>query len=443
MSEVLFNGLASSQARVQLSHSMSAPEQILESVFREEYGRIIATLIRLSGSFDLAEESLQEAFTAALTNWEKNGPPNNPGAWLTTVAHRKLLDAVRREKTKTEKQTELEYEVQRLHSSSEQQFVEETVEYPDDRLRLIFTCCHPSLNQEARVALTLRTLGGLTTTEIARAFLLPETTLAQRLVRAKSKIRLAGIPYQVPPIEVLPERLASVQAVIYLIFNEGYASTTGEGLLRKDLCAEAIRLGRVLCQISPEEPENQGLLSLMLLQDSRRNARINDRGELVTLEEQNRELWDQDQIQEGLTLVESALRKGQVGPYQFQAAIASLHAEARTASETDWSQIAALYRELMRLNPSPIIALNHAAAVAMSEGAEEGLTLIDIAGRSGKLENYYLYHAARADLLRRLQRADESTAAYKRAIELTTNQVEQQYMKRRIEEMIPTDGKIH
>jgi RNA polymerase sigma-70 factor (ECF subfamily) len=419
---------------------MSAPGELLESVFREEYGRIIATLIRLSGSFDLAEDSLQEAFASAVINWSQQGPPNNPGAWLTTVAHRKLLDAIRREKTKSEKQSELEYEAYRLQPESELEWIEETVEFPDDRLRLIFTCCHPSLSQEARVALTLRTLGGLTTTEIARAFLLPEATLAQRLVRAKSKIRVAGIPYQVPPIEVLPERLSSVQAVIYLIFNEGYSSTAGEGLIRNDLCAEAIRLGRVLVKLLADEPENLGLLALMLLQDSRRNARSNDQGELVTLEDQDRSLWDQAEISEGLELVEKALRQGRPGPYQIQAAIAALHAEAKSATDTDWTQIVALYRELLRINSSRIIALNHAAAVAMSEGPEEGLKLIDAAGSSGKLDGYYLFHAARGDLLRRLQRPDEAMIAYSRAHELTGNQVEKQYLRRRIDELVESEA---
>jgi len=414
---------------------MSEPSQILEAVFREEYGRIIATLIRWSGSFDLAEESLQEAFASAVVNWEQYGPPQNPGAWLTTVAHRKLLDAVRREKTKSDKQTELEYEATRLQTDAQLEWAEDTVDYPDDRLRLIFTCCHPSLNQEARVALTLRTLGGLTTTEIARAFLLPETTLAQRLVRAKSKIRVAGIPYEVPPVEVLPERLASVQAVIYLIFNEGYSSTAGAGLVRNDLCAEAIRLGRVLSQLSPDEPENLGLLALMLLQDSRRNARLNKHGELVTLEEQDRSLWDRTEIAEGLELLERTLRQGRVGPYQLQAAVAALHAEAESADKTDWSQIVALYRELMRFNASPIIALNHAVAVAMSEGPPQGLMLIESIGSSGKLDNYYLFHAARGDLLRRLKRFEESVEAYERAIALTNNPVEQQYMRKRVEDM--------
>ena len=418
---------------------MSQPGETLEQVFREEYGRIIATLIRLSGSFDLAEEALQEALASAVASWEPEGTPRNPGAWLTTVAHRKLLDAVRREKAKSDKQPELEYETQRLHPFDEPALVEETTEYPDDRLRLIFTCCHPSLNREAQVALTLRTLGGLTTTEIARAFLLPEPTLAQRLVRAKSKIRLAHIPYEVPKIEILAERLASVQAVIYLIFNEGYSATAGDSLVRRDLCAEAIRLGRVLCELS-NEPENLRLLALMLLQDSRRNARMNERGELVTLEEQDRSLWDHKEITEGLRLVEAALPLGRVGNYQIQGAIAAVHAEATSAAETDWPQIVALYKELMRINSSPIIALNHAAAVAMSEGAEKGLALIDEANGNRKLENYYLLHAARADLLRRLNRFDEATTAYTRALSLTTNMIEQRYLRKRLSEVTKTNG---
>src|SRR5258708_1527132 len=275
---------------------MPLASEILEQVFREEYGRIIATLIRLSGSFDLAEESLQEAFASAAANWEKDGAPRNPGAWLTTVAHRKLLDAVRREKTKADKQPALEYESERLQPYDQPPLLEEGVEYPDDRLRLIFTCCHPSLSREAQVALTLRTLGGLTTTEIARAFIVPEPTLAQRLVRAKNKIRVARIPYEIPSLDVLSERLAAVQAVIYLIFNEGYTATAGDSLVRTDLCAEAIRLGRLLCGLLPNEPENIGLLALMLLQDSRRNARMNSQGKLVTLEEQDRRRWDRKKI---------------------------------------------------------------------------------------------------------------------------------------------------
>ena len=415
---------------------MVDPNQMIEKVFREEYGRIISSLIRLSGSFDLAEESLQEAFAAAVTNWEQNGPPKNPGAWLTTVAQRKLLDVRRREKTKADKQTELEYETELLQAHAEFEVPDETVEYPDDRLRLIFTCCHPSLSQETRVALTLRTLGGLTTAEIARAFLLPEPTLAQRLVRAKNKIKVAGIPYEVPPLEVLPQRLASVQAVIYLIFNEGYSSTSGENLVRTDLCNEAIRLGRLLVQLSPHEPENPGLLALMLLQDSRRRARSTTEGDLVTLEEQDRSLWDQTEIAEGLILIERALKQGRVGNYQLQAAIAALHAEAKSSEETDWAQISAIYRVLSRMNSSPIVALNHAAAVAMNEGPEKGLAMIDEIELAGKLDDYYLLHASRGDLLRRLLRFDEAKTAYERALRLTSNEVEQNYMRRRIQEMM-------
>ena len=395
---------------------MSQARETLEKVFREEYGRIIATLIRISGSFDLAEEALQEAFTSAASKWEHEGTPNNPGAWLTTVAHRKVIDAIRRDKTRTDKQTEIAFESNRLQPYAEAELLEE---YPDDRLRLIFTCCHPSLVREAQVALTLRTLGGLTTTEIAHAFLVPEATLAQRLVRAKQKIRLAGIPYQVPSLEVIGERLAAVRAVIYLIFNEGYAASAGQSLIRSDLCAEAIRLGRVLCELLPNEPENMGLLALMLLQDSRREARVKDQGELVTLEEQDRSRWDAAEIAEGVRLVQAALSLHRVGSYQLQAAIAAVHAEAKRADETDWGQIVALYGELMRITSSPVVALNYAAAVAMSEGPERGLGLLEEAGAGGALENYYLFHASRADLLRRLGRLSEAATSYTTAQSIT------------------------
>ena len=404
----------------------------IEQVFREEYGRIIATLIRISGSFDLAEEALQEAFVAAVSKWELEGSPDKPGAWLTTVAHRKLLDALRRDRTRSSKQAELTYEANRLQPYVEPEVFEDVVEYTDDRLRLIFTCCHPSLIREAQVALTLRTLGGLTTTEIAHAFLVPEATLAQRLVRAKQKIRLAGIPYEIPSLERIADRLAAVQAVIYLIFNEGYAASAGQSLIRNDLCAEAIRLGRVLCELLPDEPENLGLLALMLLQDSRRDARVNKQGELVTLEEQDRSLWNAAEIDEGTELVQQALRMRRVGNYQLQAAIAAVHAEAKAANETDWRQIVALYEELMRITSSPIVALNHAAAVAMAEGPERGLTLIDAVSADRVLQNYYLFHASRADLLRRLHRYDEARIAYATALSLTTNYVEQQYIRRRL-----------
>ena len=418
---------------------MPQASNTLERVFREEYGRIIATLIRHSGSFDLAEEALNEAFVSAAASWERDGPPRNPGAWLTTVAHRKLLDAVRRDKTRADKQSEIEYETTRLQPFAEPPLLEEPVEYPDDRLRLIFTCCHPSLSRDAQVALTLRTLGGLTTTEIAHAFLLPEATLAQRLVRAKQKIRLARIPYEIPSLERLSDRLAAVQAVLYLIFNEGYAASAGESLVRSDLCAEAIRLGRVLCELLPNEPENLGLLALMLLQDSRRRARVNDRGELATLEEQDRSLWDREEIDQGVRLVERALALRRAGRYQLQAAIAALHCEAPTAADTDWPQIVALYEELLRISSSPVVALNHAAAVAMSDGYEQGLRLVEAAGAGGRLDNYYLFHAARADLLRRLNRLDDAHAAYRRALSLTTNRVEQKYIRRRLQETLPAN----
>ena len=413
---------------------MPRADEAIEKVFREEYGRIIATLIRLTGSFDRAEEAVQEAFTSAAASWPTDGVPRNPGAWLTTVAHRKVVDSIRRDKTREAKQSQLEYETERLQIDDPLEAANGE-EYPDDRLRLIFTCCHPSISQENQVALTLRTLGGLTTGEIARAFLLPEATLAQRLVRAKTKIRLAGIPYEVPAIEVIGERLQAVSSVIYLIFNEGYSATSGDSLLRRDLCAEAIRLGRLICALMPDEPENLGLLSLMLLQDSHRNARIDATGELVTLEEQDRTLWDQDEMSEGLSLIEQALRIRRVGPYQLQAAIAAVHVEAKTAAETDWAQIAALYQELKRFIPSAIIALNHAAAVAMSGRLEDGLKLVDQSNDSGVLDSYFSYHAARADLLRRLNRSDDAREAYTRALELTTNQVERKYVMKRLREL--------
>ncbi len=404
-----------------------------ESVFREESGRIIATLIRLAGSFDRAEDALQEAFTSALATWPKTGIPTNPAAWLMTTAQRKLIDQGRRERTQREKEDSVRYEIEAFRPATEPE-LETAMHLPDDRLRLIFTCCHPALNQEGQVALTLRTLGGLSTPEIAKAFLLPEPTLAQRLVRAKRKIQEAHIPYEVPPPERLPERLASVQTVVYLIFNEGYVATAGDQLVRTDLCAEAIRLGRVLRDLMPHESENVALLALMLLHDSRRAARIHN-GELITLEEQDRTLWDQTKISEGLALIEQAVRRGPPGPYQIQAAIAALHGEAKTASETDWQQIAALYEKLLELNASPVIALNHAVAIAMSSGLAEGLKHIEQIGASGQLDRYYLYHAARADILRRIGRKKESASAYSKSLELATNKVEQQYLRRRLAEV--------
>jgi RNA polymerase sigma-70 factor (ECF subfamily) len=398
-------------------------------------------LIRVSGSFDLAEDALQEAFSAALHAWDQEGQPRNPAAWITATAERKLIDFARRAKTRRKTAEALAHEpspadVQIDVLADVPAGVDEApIEYfPDDRLRLIFTCCHPALAPEAQIALTLRTLCGLTTAEIARAFLLPEPTLAQRLVRAKSKIREAGIPYAVPAPAHRAERLQSVLAVIYLVFNEAYSATAGESLLRADLAAEAIRLNRLLQELMPE-PEVSGLLALFLLQDSRRAARIDDTGALVPLELQDRGRWDRKQIAEGLELLESALQAQHPGPYQIQAAVAALHAQAPTAAATDWQQIAALYGQLIRLMPTPVVALNHAVAVAMARGPAAGLELIDRLGSSKELESYALYHAARADLLRRLDRRPEAAAAYAQALTRTTNSVERAYLERRIIEV--------
>jgi RNA polymerase sigma-70 factor (ECF subfamily) len=402
----------------------------------------VATLIRVLGDFDLAEEAVQEAFVTALEVWPVRGVPDNPGAWITTTARNRAIDRLRRRRRLREKtdelarETAIEADLAAIEpSDGGTDLADDDMPITDDRLRLIFTCCHPALPLDGRVALTLRTLGGLTTPEIARAFLVPEPTLAQRLVRAKRKIRDAGIPYRVPPRELLPERLDGVLKVLYLVFNEGYAASSGDAIVRRELCNEAIRLTRIVVSLLPDEPEAAGLLALMLLHDARREARVGPGGELVLLEDQDRGRWDADRIAEGRTIVERVLPLRRVGPYQLQAAIAALHDEARTPAETDWGQIAALYLALARLDPSPVIQLNHAVAVAMADGPAVGLAMMDGLDADGTLASYPYLPAARADLLRRLGRWSEAAAAYRRALDLTSNRAERDFLERRLAEV--------
>ena len=403
----------------------------VDAVYRNESRRVLATLIRLLGSFDLAEEALHDAFTAAVEQWPKEGVPSNPRAWLVSAGRFKAIDKIRRRAKFDHTIAEL---VNELDADAEiaPETANETVE--DDRLRLIFTCCHPALSSEAQVALTLREVCGLTTEEIARAFFTPAPTLAQRIVRAKNKIRDARIPYEVPAREELPERLESVLRVIYLVFNEGYYASSGTSLTRHDLSAEAIRLGQLLVELLPE-PEALGLLALMLLQESRRAARTTPAGELVLLEDQDRTLWNADQIAQGSALVEKAIASRRVGVYTLQAAIAAVHAAAKHPSATDWKQIAALYDLLQRIDPSPVVELNRAVAVAMRDGPEAGLVLIDALIARRELEDYHLAHAARADLYRRSGRAAEARASYERALELARQEPERRFLERRLKEI--------
>ncbi len=420
--------------------------ELLDSLYRVDSGRILATLIRLLGDFDLAEEAMHEAFAAALTLWPSSGVPDNPRPWLISTARFKAIDTLRRRARFDASQDELVHYLEAQWSAAERSKAEDGLGddfLEDDRLRLIFTCCHPSLAPEARVALTLREVCGLTTEEIAKAFLTTPRTLAQRIVRAKAKIRETPIPYEVPTPQELPERLGAVLQVIYLVFNEGYSAAAGAEVTRAELTGEAIRLGRLLMELQPE-PEVTGLLSLMLLQESRRAARMSPTGELILLENQDRSLWNREQIAEGVALLEQTLKSQQksrrFGSYTLQAAIAAVHAEAESVARTDWRQIVALYDQLVRIQPSPVVQLNRAVAIAMRDGPEAGLAQIDAvlepsSGKQGELANYYLAHSARADMCRRLGRTAEARASYEKALALTQQEPERRFLERRLEEL--------
>jgi RNA polymerase sigma-70 factor (ECF subfamily) len=409
---------------------LAAGQAAVADAFRSDWGRVVAYLIRVTGNWDLAEECAQEAFERALERWPRDGIPSSPAAWLKTTARNRALDRLRRATVGEAKLKELTM----LQPNDEAADGDESG-IEDDRLRLMFTCCHPAIPVEAQVALTLRSLAGLTTPEIARAFLVPQETMAKRLTRAKRKITEARIPYRVPAAHRLGERLRAVLSVIYALFNEGYGASAGEELIRKDLCAEAIRLGRLLAELMPDEPEALGLLSLMLLQDSRRAARLDTDGELVTLEDQDRSLWDQAAIAEAGLVLDRAIRLRRPGPYQLQAAIAACHAHAATSAETDWDEIAVLYRRLSEIVPTPVVLLNRAVAVAMADGPASGLMLVDELDQTGALAGYYLLPATRADLLRRLKRHGEAGTAYRRALELAPTDAERRFLRRRLSEL--------
>lgn len=408
--------------------------ELLGSLYRVDAGRILATLIRLLGDFDLAEEAMHEAFAAALSVWPTSGVPDNPRPWLISTARFKAIDSLRRRARFDASQDELARHLESQSSSAERSNQNEEDSLEDDRLRLIFTCCHPLLPPEAQVALTLREVCGLTTEEIAKAFLTTPRTLAQRIVRAKAKIRETPIPYEVPAPEELPERLGAVLHVIYLVFNEGYSAAAGAEVTRAELTGEAIRLGRLLAELQPE-PEVMGLLALMLLHESRRAARTSASGELILLEHQDRSLWNREQIAEGVVLLRKALESGRFGAYTLQAAIAAVHAEANSVAATDWRQIVALYDSLLRIQPSPVVQLNRAVAVAMCDGPEAGLAQIDAVLEQGELANYHLAHSARADLYRRLGRTAAARASYEKALALTQQEPERRFLTRRLQEL--------